>query len=351
MEETDSNTPLRTLRPEERRERNESPYSEAHTRNERTVTRTLAGGGDGTTSVLPFANPSTTYPPPSATTSSATYPPPSAKPSAPSPPPLKRPSASTPLLSSPPASGISSHSILRPSASTSLSSSPPAPPGSAKTVYSQINTPRGALSSDPQALSRRATFDPPPSTDRRWARPRADEAGLMDPSAASHRDTTSHRPAANLEYTPATTDSPQQGHKGAFAAPDIAPIHPEYIPSATERPSLQDHKGSTHMPALVPNARYIPDVTQYQKVHTEGSIQRTDSSYRGYDSSASHLPDTRNSRKKIGHSSYTAPPSEETSMNKTNSTTSSANLWPQPPSDSQTHLTSDKSSIFPANLD
>ena len=366
MQETGINTPLRPLRPEERRERNEFPYPQADTRNERAVTRTHAGQGDGTTSVLPSAKPSATYPPPSTINPSTTYPPPSAKPSAPSPPPLKRPSASTSLLSSP---TNTPHSILRPS--------PPAP-ALAKTVSSQMNTPRGALPSDPQAPSRGATFESPPlSADRGLARPRADEPGHKDPFAASDR------PPATLDYTSSTTDSPRQAHKDAFAAPHIAPIHPEHIPTATERPFRQDRNDpspASHRPLPVPTTSYVPDFAQCQKVPTEGSIQRADSYYRGhvYDSSASHLPNTGNSGKKIGQSLYTAPPSDrretpitpptalayaqnqpkdhirETSMSYTNSTTSSANLYPHPPSlpsDSRTHLTSNESPIFLANLD
>lgn len=330
-------TPLRPLGQEERRERNESPCPQVDARDERTIIRTHAGQGDRTASVPPSAKPSTTYLPL----------PPSVKPSAPSPPPLKRPSASTSLLSSP---TVTPHSIPRPSASIPPLSSPPAPP---------------------QASSRGATFESPhpPSADRGLARPRVDDQGRKDPSDASHR------PSAALEYTPATTESLRQGHKDAFATPHIAPVHPEHIPTATERPSRQDRKdpsAASHRPP-VPTTGYAPDVAQYP---TEGSIQRTDSSY-GYDSSASHLPDTGNSRKKFGQSLNTVPPLDEretpiapptalvtqnqpehlikqTSISHTEPTTSSANHWSQPPNlsgDSRTHLTSDKSSIFLANLD
>jgi hypothetical protein len=324
LQGTGSNTPLRPLGQEERRQRNESPYPQVDARDERTVIRAHAEQGDRTASI-----------------------PSSAKPSAPSPP-LKRPSAST---SSP---TVTPHSILRPGASIPPLSSPPAPP---------------------QTPSRGATFElpHPPSADRGLARPRVDYQGRKDPSAASYR------PSATLEYTPATTESPRQGHKDAFAAPHIAPVHPEHIPAATERPFRQDCNDPSAA-SRVPITGYVTDVTQYQKAPTEGSIQRADSSYRGhgYDSSASHLPDTGNSRKKFGQSLNTAPTLDgreapitpptalvstqnqpkhlinETSISHTKTTTSSANDWSQPPSlsgDSRTtHLTSDKSFIFLSNL-
>lgn len=208
---------MRPLRPEEKRGKNESPYPQADTWDERTVTRTHAGQGDGTTSVLPSAKPSITYSSPSASKPSTAYPP-SAKPSTPYPP----------------------------------------APALAKTVSSQMNMPEGALPSDPQAPSR-ATFKSPhpPSANRGLARPRADEPGR---TASLHPE--SHRPSATLEYTPATTESPQHGHTEG-----LPPIYMEHIPTATERPSRQDCKdpSSASRRPPVPLTGYVPDGTQYQK--------------------------------------------------------------------------------------
>ena len=396
LQDTGSNIPLRTLGPEGRGVRNETPYPQVDTRNERTI-RTHTGEGDRTASVLPSAKPP--YPQPSSTKPSASYPPPSAKPSAP-PPPLKQPSASTSLLSYPTGT---SHLIPQPSASASPPSYPPAPT-LAKAASSQMNTPKGAPPIDPQAPSRGSTFESPHhSGGRGSARPRADEQGRKeskDPLTASHRQpatleytssatesprrrhkefkdpsTASHRQPATLEYTPSTTESPRWGYKDASAVP---PTYSEHISNATERLSLQDRKDpcvASHRPPAPPTG-YGPDIKQNQNPFTEGPIQRTDSSYHGhgYDSKASHLPDTSNSRKKTGQPSNTAPPSDrrefpitppaalvstqhqthpssDSSMSHSNSTTSSTNLWSPPPGDARTHLTTDKSFVFLANLD
>lgn len=360
LQETCSDTPLRPLGPEKRRERNESPYPQVDTRHE----RTHAGQGDRVASVLPPSKPPTTYPPPSATKPSATYPPPSTtKPSAPSSPPLKRPSASASYLSPPTGTPPS---IQCTSASTSPTSSPPAP-SLAKSIPGQMNAPWGALQSDPQAPYRGATFESPhlPSMDRGLVSPRADEQGRgKDPSAASHR------PPATLEYTPATTESPRQVHKDAYAASHTTSIHTEHSPTVTERPSRQDRKE----PPAVPITSHVPDITQHQGAPTEGSIQRT-CSYHGFEPSTSHLPDKGYSRTKTGQPLNPAPPRDrretpitpmlvftqnqpthlirQTSLSHTNSTSSTKHLSQPPshPADSQTHLTSNKSSIFLANLD
>lgn len=356
------------FRPEER---NESPYPQVDTRNERSGIRTHTERGDRAAPVLPSAKPSAAYPPPSATEPSATYssqsatkpstyPLSPAKPHALPPLPLKQQSTSTSL---PSALTSAPHWA---SASTSPLSSPA--PLLTTSASNQMNAQRGALPSDPHAPSRGPTFESPyPSrADSGLVRSRADEQqGLKDPSAASHR------PPATLAYAPATTEYPRQD---TFGVPHTAPISPEHF-RATERYSRQDRKefpAASHRPT-VPITSYVPDVTQYQSAPTEDPIQRSESSYRGhsYDSTASHLSDTGNSRKNIEQPLNTTssldrrelhitPPAtsviRETSISNTNSTchtnsTSSANYWSQPPGDSRTHLTSDKYSIVLADLD
>ena len=59
-----------------------------------------------------------------------------------------------------------------------------------------------------------------------------------------------------------------------------------------------------------PTTSYTPNIIQYLKAFLKSSVQRTYSSFRSreYDSGAPHLPDTSDSRGKVGPSSNSTPP-------------------------------------------